>query len=722
MDERKVKDDRMPATTLDQAGRRGVRLAVALIIGVVALVYANSLHGPFILDDLPNIVENDALRSFWPLHHLFADAPVGIAGRPIVILSLALNYAVSGEEVWSYHALNVLIHILSALTLLGIVRRTLLATPLRASFGSAATPLGTASALIWAVHPLQTQSVTYIIQRCESLMGLFFLLTFYCAIRGWQSAHPRRWHAAAVAACLAGVGSKEVIAAAPPLVWLYDRMFVHRATRETLARSWGLYAGLVGCLALLAIQVGLAGMGALGLERLSITPLQYALTQPGVVLHYLRLAFWPHPLVLDYEWPIAQPAQAIVPGLILLALALGTAWACVRTRPVGFLGAWFFIILAPTSSVIPIRDLAFEQRMYLPLAAVVALVVAGAYALGRRWTSAAAARAGVPAGVPASVPAGVLAGVLVTGALGYATLDRNRDYRSELSIWSDTVRKRPLNAGAHLNLGAALEAVGRLDEAREHTQRAVRLNPGSAEAKNNLGCLLARQGDPSAAVALLSEAVRLDPEYAAAQYNLGNVLYQAGRMAEAEAHYRRALEIRPTYVDAMRSLGRVLRAAGRLTEATECYRQILRLVPQDAETHYALGAALLRAGRLNEALASFRTAVQLDPDWLAPQNAEAWILATHPDPAVRNAPAAIRAAEGLAQRTGHQDAGMLDTLAAAYAAAGRYDEAVRIAERAAALAIAAGSEALAQVIRERLALYAQGRPFLCAAAPAATGS
>ena len=714
MDERQAQDRRPVPATPDGTERRRVRVAAALLAGAIALAYAGSFRGPFILDDLPNIVQNPAIRSLWPPQRLFADPPPGIAGRPFVTLSLALNYAVSGERVWSYHLLNLLIHILGALTLLGILRRSLLGARLRARFGAVATPLAAAGALIWAVHPLQTQAVTYVIQRCESLMGLCFLLTFYCAIRGWASARPLRWHAAAVAACLAGVGSKEVIVAAPPLLWLYDLMFVHRTPRDAFGRSRALYAGLLGCLALLAVLTATAGIRTLGLERLSITPAQYAVTQPGVVLHYLRLAFWPRPLVLDYQWPIAHASQAVVPGLILLLLLGGSAWACVRARPIGFLGAWVFLILAPTSSVIPIRDLAFEHRMYLPLAGLVTLVVAGSYALGQAL--AAARGSGLERQVRERrlARAGIVAGAVVTLALGCSTFVRNRDYRSDLSIWTDTVRKRPLNAGAHLNLGAALQDAGRLEEARAHTERAARLNPGSAEAKNNLGCLLARQGDLDTALAYLIEAARIDPGYAEAQYNLGNVLYQADRLAEAEPHYRRAVELRPTYLSAWRNLGKTLQAVGRPADAATSYRRALGLAPQDAETHHALGMVLLGAGRLSDALASFRTAARLKPAWLAPQNAAAWILATHPDPSVRDANAAIRMAEDLAERTGHENPGILDTLAAAYAAGGRFEEAIRTAQRAVALADASGPEETARSIRQRLALYEQRRPFLSA--------
>ncbi len=688
--------------------RGGVRLASAVIAAAVVLVYANSLQGPFILDDLPNIAENPAIRSLWPPGDLFASPPTGVAGRPLVTLTLALSHAISGQAVWSYHALNALIHLLAAWTLMGVLRRTLWMPSLREAYGRWATPLAAVGALLWAVHPLQTQAVTYIIQRCESLMGLFFLLTFYGALRGWQSPHRRRWHGLAIAACLAGVGSKEVIAAAPVLVLLYDRMFVHAKLGDALKRSALLYVGLLGCWIVLGGLVLSAGVGALGLERLNVTPLQYAVTQPGVILHYLRLAVWPAPLVLDYQWPIAQPREAILPGLVVLLLAGATLWALLRGKPVGFLGAWFFVILAPTSSIIPIRDLAFEQRMYLPLAAVTTLAVLGAYRLGQRWTWSA------PRPGRLGRLAGTLALAAVVGALAYGTIRRNRDYRSELSIWTDTVAKRPLNAGAHQNLGVALLAVGRTQDALQHTERALRLNPGSAQVRNNLGALLAERGQLETAKRYLAEAVALDPGYAEAHYNLANVLWSMGRADEAADHYRQALRHRDRYPAAARNLGQALRMAGRVDEAVEAYRRLIALTPRDAQAHQALAHALLGSGRLNEALASYREALRLDPDDLGSRNGVAWILATHPDPAARDARAAIAMAEENVRRAEHGSPGLLDTLAAAYAAAGRFEDAIAVAERALAMAGAGGAPGAASGIRQRLARYRNGQPFECA--------
>ncbi len=769
-----------------------------LLIVAGGLVYANSLRGAFLFDDL-TIVEDRGIRSLANLSTVLGDT-----NRPIVKLSLAVNYAIGELDVTGYHGVNIAIHILAALTLFGIVRRTLLTEPLRDRFGRSAPWLAFAVALLWLLHPLQTQAVTYIIQRSEALMGLFYLLTLYCVIRCAQERHRYIWGIAAVAACALGMGTKEVMVTAPLVVLLYDRTFLAGSFMKALRQRRGVYVGLAVTWGLLFWLVGIESLfkehTSAGFGLKTVTPMAYALTQPGVILHYLRLTVWPHPLCLDYGWPVAEGMTAIVPPtIVIVVLLLVTAWALWRRSWLGFVGAWFFLILAPTSSIMPINDAAVEHRMYLSLAAVAVLVVIAAHQVLARTG---AARHWI---------ACVLL-VAVAASLGLATARRNRDYRSAESIWQKVVdvaphnsrghynlglvlrsqgkldgaishyrhalwldpdspeahinlgvalrsqgradeavshyrraiqlrpdhalahnnlgvelqsqgkldeairhyrramRAKPDYADAHTNLGLALVAQGHLDAAIHHYRRALRIDPDFAEAHYNLGVALRSQGELDEAIVHYRQALRLRPDYADAHYNLGNALVAQGKLDQAISSYRQALRVRPNDADALFNLGAALKSQGRLDEAIWHYRQALRLKPEDAKAYNSLGGLLAVTGRLDEALEHFRKTVRLKPDWPVPLNGMARILATHPDAKVRDPSQAIKLAEHAAELTSYRNATVLDTLAAAYAAAGRFDDAVTTAQNALDLALdAAGPQA--PDIRKRLELYKQRKPY-----------
>jgi len=524
-------------------------LSLALVAAAVA-TYWNSFACAFLFDDVPRIVENPQIRHLWPPWR-----PIVPSARPVLELSLALNYAAGGARPWGYHAFNLAVHVLAGLALFGIVRRTLE----RARCGAAAAWLALAVAALWLLHPLQTESVTYVIQRAESLMGLFLLLTLYCAIRGWT--------AAAVAACALGMATKEVMVVAPLVVLLYDRTFRAGSFAAALRARPRLYAGLAATWGVL----GLCQLNAPADERQlvlvsGLSPFGYALTQCEVVVHYLRLSFWPDPLVLDYLWPVTDSWRSVAPAaLLLVALLAATAVALWRRSWLGFCGAWFFLILAPTSSVMPIADVAFEHRMYLPLAAILVAGVVGGYA----WL----ARAG-------GVWLGAALCLAAAAALGAATVRRNADYASALTMWSDNVAKRPENPRAHLQLGLALKEAGRLDEAIAQYEKALRLKPDYSVVHDAWASALARTGEIPAALAHWNEALRIDPANANAQLNFCKTLVGERRLAEAIDHCREAA----------------------------------RLAPRQAGPHNTLGIALAQQGELAEAAAEFEAALRLDPD------------------------------------------------------------------------------------------------------------
>lgn len=521
---------------------RRTAIAIVACVSTGLLIYSNSFSGKFLFDDWTQILASDQVRQMRPPVEL-----VLASARPVATLTLSLNYALHGEHLWGYHLVNLAIHLAATLVLFGTVRRSLSGGRLAARFSEASCGLALAVALVWMAHPLQTQSVTYIVQRTESLMGLFYLVTLYAFIRAQDSARPGWWYALSVASCAFGMATKEVMATAPVMVLWYDRALIGSSWRQiarqrgvyylALASTWGILAGLM-----LAHTDRYVAAGTLVVR--GVTPLQYALTQPSVILHYLRLAFWPSGQCLDYSWPPATSAVQIVPAaLATLALLGGTMWCMFRYPACGFLGGWFFVILAPTSSVLPIRDLAFEHRMYLPLASVAAGVVIGAYwglerflgwyrvgRIGRRGVEIAAA------------------GLVIT-ALGGATYLRNEVYASEVTMWQDVVEKAPYNPRGYNNLGFALMRQGRYDEADRCLHEALRLFPPYLHAQVNLGLLRMMQGNVNEAVACFRRAVQRHPDSAWAQIHLAHGLARQNNTAEASRHLREALRLNPRYLE-----------------------------------------------------------------------------------------------------------------------------------------------------------------------------
>jgi len=592
-------------------GRLLVVGLAAVTIGAGIAAYANSFSGPFIFDDASSIPDNPHIRRLWPLWQVMSAPPQStIAGRPLVCLSLALNYALDGLNVRGYHAFNLAIHLLSALLLSGIVRRTLLNPVFGGRFEQAAPWLAAASATIWMIHPLQTEAVTYIVQRTELLVGFFYLLTSYCAIRAWAGHRPRPWFAAAVVSCALGMASKESMATAPLVVLLYDRAFVSASFSASLRRHWALYAAL----AMTWLIVGLVVLTGPRNETvgfsLGVNPFDYLRTQAGVIVWYLRLCLWPHPLVISYsDWPLATSIREVRPqALLVLGLLATTAWALWRRPALGFLGAWFFLILAPTSSFVPIvTEFAAERRMYLPLAAVVVLAAIGGY----RLLAGASNRLALRTWAPGWIGGGLV--IVLATLLGSLTAARNRDYRSELAIWSDAVAKRPRNALAHSTLGAVLRELRRDDEAIAHYTEALRLKPGYAEAHYNMANALADQEKLDQAIEHYREALRLTPDYPEGHSNLGVVLLNQGRLDEARHHFAEAVRLKPDYMEARVNLALALTRLGRTKEAIDQFTQVLRVSPDNAGAHWGLARALASQNRIQEAVGEYREVLRLDP-------------------------------------------------------------------------------------------------------------
>ncbi len=643
-----------PAVTPASQSRTIIALAAALLALAGLVSYHNSFSGALVLDDQQAIIENRTIRQLWPPGPVLAPPnESGVGGRPLANLSFALNYAISGLGVGSYHAVNLGLHLLSACTLFGLVRRTFLQPVLRERFGPASLPLAFFTALLWTVHPLQTQVVDYMSQRTEALMALFYLLTLYCFIRGTEIASSSRWWLRlSFAACLLGTASKEIIATVPILVLLYDRTFVAGTFREAWRRRKGYYLALASTwIALAFLMQGIAhrGVGTDG----GINPAGYALIECRVILNYLRLSLWPDPLVFDYGRgaEMRQTLAEAAPYVLGIAVFItATAVTLRRNPPLGFVACWLLVILAPTSSVVPLYTQPMaESRMYLPLAAVMTALVLGVHALaGRRGF--------------------LLCLALAIGGCA-VTLRRNPVYRSPESLWRDTLAKKP-SARVHNSLGFVLTELAREDEALPHFEAALALAPDYDSAHNNLGKLLSGKGRFDEAIAHFQQALQSNPGHAYAHNNLGNALIETGQAARALVHFEAAVRYRPDYDSAVSNFGAALLQTGRTQEAVEQLNHSLRLIPDNFQAHYNLGSALVELGQLAEATSHFKDALQLNPGLTQAQ---------------------LRLGDVLIQQ-GKIDEGMLQLTAAVQKNPGRAD--VQIALATALLQLGRGKEAI----------------------------
>lgn len=604
---RNTSKSKVLVTEADRTTSRGDWLYVVAILAAGALAYANSFRGVFLLDDFGHIVTSETIKSIGPLSVHLADF------RPLVHFTLAINHAISELNVWSYHALNLAIHLASALTLFAILRltphpatgdeRTRSPTPILTS------RLAFAITLLWTIHPIQTQAVTYIIQRGESLMGFWYLLVLFCVNR-FHISGKKWWGGLAVLFCAAGMFTKETMVTAPFVALMYDAVFLAGTWRSAIRRRWPVYVAMCltwGILAYLGlfhdILYGSKKHGVdLGFKVETMTPWTYLLTQPEVILHYLRLCLWPYPQCFDYGWqPVTRWPDAIVPGTVLLVLLGATLWAMVRRPAIGFLGAWVFVILSPTSSFIPIKDFAFEHRMYLPLATILIALVLAAQWAWRRFGGSTTSRAGT------------IVLVVVAVILGARTLRRNADYASASVMWSDVVAQRPTHVRAWNYYGVALAVEGRHDEAIRAYEKALAIKPDSDDVHINMGKSLAKAGRYAEAITHYRLAMAASSDDAMLHHSLAIALEKSGQLDAALAEYAETLRLDPSHPFARFNRGLALKAGDRWAEAESAFADAVRANPMDADAHYQRATCLVQLKRLEEAVRELEEALRLRP-------------------------------------------------------------------------------------------------------------
>ena len=616
-----------------QPSDRTARLGVPLLIVAVVAVYANSLNTPFQFDDYAPL-QNEVARQSRPEMTPAANLGVQVAGRPVVRASFALNYAWGGTDVTGYHAFNIAVHIACALLFFFLVRQVL-SSWAGDDWRRHASSIALWSALLWALHPLNTGAVTYVSSRSESLMAMWYLATLLAAMGAHDPRRRLARSAAAVVFCALGMATKETMVTAPLMVLVLDRSLVFSSFTHAFLERGRLYAALAATWSILAALL-LTGARAESVGfALGVSPWTYLLNQAEILTDYFRRSFWPYPLVFAYGEPRALGPGDVWPhAALILALVLLACWAWWKAPRVGVLAVAFFVVLAPTSTVVPIAtEVGAERRMYLPLMALALFVVLLGHAI---WRSTAQRRVGAAIGA------------VVCLGLAALTMQRNTEYATAEGLWRSTLERWP-SAIAHRNLATVLFQTGRYTEAIDHMRATTAEHPemrlvlgqtlfergrfdealvelrafldrtavsGSndeANARVMAAASLEKVGRSGEARDLLRELVTRQPQYARGHLVLADVLFRRNEFAEAQQAYRRYLAFVPADDGALTNLGISAVNTGQFEEGVQVLQRVVDAQPQRASAHRNLAVALAGAGRLDEAIAHADEAGRLAP-------------------------------------------------------------------------------------------------------------
>jgi len=637
----------------------------AAFVGLAFIAFGSALRAPFDFDDITAITQNSSIRQLWPPSVALNPPPLGtaVSGRPVVNVSFALNYAVNRLlgiaqsptanaplAAVGYHVVNILLHAIAALLLLAIIRRTLRTGRVPEEWRDLSDRIAIIVAGIWLIHPIQTDAVDYISQRTELLASVCYLGTLYASIRAWNaggvadanssSASRRRavWSAVAVALSLLGMGSKEIMITAPIIVMLYDRAF--------LASSWSmlwqsrprrrLYGALFATTAVTLTLVATGARGGTAGFGGEMPWYEYFYSQAWAIPHYVRLLLWPDRLTFDYG---SSPVHGIAGLLGLVALiaagaATLVAWRRSQTQWLGFLGAWFFLLLAPSSSFVPIRtEIAAERRVYLASAAVILLLVVAVERLSRRLPRKAPHRA-----VRIAVIAAVASALLV------ATSRRSAMYDDLRVRWLDGIAKTPTNGRAYTSLAYAELKIDppQIATADSLLRRSMILDSMFIPAWVLDAKIASSQNRFADAALLMEHALRLHPEDAAATEELGKVFLSQKRPELALPYLRQVAALRPD-AESTTMLGLALLMTRQLDSAIVDLKQAARLDSTRVDAQRYLGAALVENERGSEALPYIQRAVRLDSTSgiLLGLLSLAYAQSGHPDLAARTAVVAL---------------------------------------------------------------------------------
>ena len=588
-------------------------LSILALLALGLVAYANSFNGVFQYDDFHHILKNEALFDLTDLSRIFHYGK----GRFLPYLTLALNYKISKFHPISYHTFNFFVHYSAAIFLYFLVLEICKTPAIQSAQLNLPERLGAfLAAGIFLLHPLQTESVTYIIQRAESMAGMFYLAALFFYVKA-RNAGTRRglWGYAILAgiAALSAAFSKETSATLPVMIMVFELFFFNTSLKD-LFRKKLLWIMMIPAVIILSFKIKPLIRTDFFFDPgpgISLTRKQYLLTQFSVLLTYLRLFFWPAKQNIDWDYPVATSflsPQTIASFLLLLLLLILAYFTYRRLRLVSLGIIAFFITLAPTSSIIPLRDVIFEHRMYI---AVAFLAIAGVQVL---FYGTERVRKILPP-ARAIIPIGSI--IVLLSLLTGLTQARNKVWLSELSLWEDAVKKSPNKARAHSNYGRGLFALKNKvsEKAKREFETAIRLSPDWAVPYHNLAICHFQEGDYPQAIALDLQALKKMPNYSEVLYQLGRSYRKLNQWDESRLYLERLIGRSPgaEFIKAYVDLLEVYLELGLQDEAVNLAQAMVQLRDGRLSLDYYRGLAFYKLNDMSKAKLYFTKQIEREP-------------------------------------------------------------------------------------------------------------
>ncbi|KPA10604.1 conserved hypothetical protein, membrane [Candidatus Magnetomorum sp. HK-1] len=648
---------------------RKIVFTLLLIISGGA-IYLNTIHSPFVFDDIDCIVNEKNIRikalTFEELKIAATESYYSKTHfRPVVMTSFALNYYFDGYHPRTYHIINILIHLLAGISLFFFIQFTLRLSYNISSTSSALIDLQNKnhldtisffSTLIWLVNPLQVQAVTYITQRMTSMIGLFFILSLLCYARGrliiQTSDKDNAFRFKAYLyfilcgfTAFLSIGSKETAAMLPFFIFLYEWYFFQNLSRKWLIRCFPIIIALFVIIIIafyILVDSNVFSAFSYCYERRDFTMSERLLTELRVMLFYINLFVFPHPsrLTLEHDFPLSyslfDPFSTFVSLLIIIGALLIACLSARRYRILSFCILWYFGNLAIESTFLWL-EIIYEYRMYLPTMLIcLPCLIIWFQLIQNKWYQ--------------IIP-------LCFIVLLYAnwTFTYNKVWQDDVTLYKDCITKSPNKARPYNNLGHALTSVGKLEEAAKYLYKGVEKQWHYPVAHYNLAVVLGKLGKNDSAINHFKEAIRLYPTPPImCNYNFGIALSKKGLTKQAMIQFRKVLKknpdmyqvhfklamlykktnqlkrsfhhlneslrIKPNFKLALKELGIILKQKGKIDDAINCFNQILDISPNDYDIHYNLGNLLARQGKMQQAVIHYRKALKYKHDFKEAHN------------------------------------------------------------------------------------------------------